>query len=83
VVPVTTGTQRAEITLSPWARVEGTVSVGAKPAAGRSINVEHLKQDALAIFFHTTSDNEGHFVFDKLPSGIFGGVGFVNPQPLR
>jgi len=71
VVPITNGAKRAEITLSPWARVEGTVSVGAKPAAGRSINVEHLKQDALAIFFHTTSDNEGHFVFDKMPSGTF------------
>ncbi len=71
VVPVTTGAQKAEITLSAWGRVEGTVSVGTKPAAGRNINLEHVKQEALAIFYHTTTDNEGHFVFDKMPSGVF------------
>jgi len=71
VVPVSTGAQKTDITLSPWARIEGTVSIGTKPAMGRTINVEHLKQDALAIFFHTTTDNEGHFVFDMIPSGTF------------
>ena len=74
VVPITAGPQKADVNLSPWARIEGTVAVGSQPAPDREIILENLTQDffdALAIYYRATSDNDGRFVFDKVPAGIF------------
>jgi RNA polymerase sigma factor (sigma-70 family) len=74
VVPVTAWPQKSDITLSSWARIEGTVTIGHQPAANRQIEVEDLKQDffdPLTVFYRTTTDAEGRFSFDKMPAGNF------------
>ena len=74
VVPIAPGPQKAEVSLSPWARIEGRVTIGNLPAPGRQITLENLTQastDALYIYYRATGDDEGHFVFDKVPAGIF------------
>ena len=57
VVPITAGPQKADVTLSPWARIEGTVAIGNQPAPDREITLENLTQDfsdALAIYYRAT-----------------------------
>ena len=74
VVPVTAGPQKVDVNLSPWACIEGTVAIGNQPAPDREILLENLTQDfsdELAIYYRATSDNDGRFVFDKVPAGIF------------
>jgi RNA polymerase sigma factor (sigma-70 family) len=74
VVPVTAGPQKADVTLSPWARIEGTLAIGNQPASGRQIILNNLEQDfadALYIYYIANCDDEGRFVFDKLPPGTF------------
>jgi RNA polymerase sigma factor (sigma-70 family) len=74
VVPITAGPQKADVSLSPWARIEGSVTIGNQPAPGREIRLENLSwdyTDALSVFYRATCDDNGHFVFEKVPSGIF------------
>ena len=74
VVPITAGPQKADVTLSPWARIEGSVAIGSQPAPGREIILENLTQDffdALTVYYGATCDNDGRFIFDKVPAGIF------------
>jgi RNA polymerase sigma factor (sigma-70 family) len=74
VVPITPGPQKADVSLSPWARIEGRVTLGNQPAPGRQINLENLRQDyadTLYVSFRATSDDAGHFIFDRMPAGVF------------
>jgi RNA polymerase sigma factor (sigma-70 family) len=74
VIPITAGPQKVDATLSPWARIEGAVAVGNKAAPGGEIILENLKldfTDTLSILYRATCDNDGRFVFEKVPAGIF------------
>lgn len=74
IVPITPGAQKASITLSPWARLEGIVTIGQQPAAGRKIVVEFPRvnfQDPMMCVYNATTGGDGRFVIDKLPAGFF------------
>jgi hypothetical protein len=73
VIPITPGRQKANVHLSSWAHVEGTVSIGGEIAANREIDLDDYSDfsDAMTILNHVMSDNEGCFLFDKVPAGTF------------
>jgi hypothetical protein len=63
------------IQLQPWARIEGTLRIGSKPApAGTEVQYHPLKMPVpdTAYISHIAgakTDDEGRFVFDRLPAG--------------
>ncbi len=66
--------------LQPWAKVEGTVLLGSTPGSGQQISLRmDTEEDAASespqrkpgIYYryHTTSDENGGFHFDRVPQG--------------
>lgn len=68
-----------KITLQPWARVEGTLSLGGKLRANEGVSL-NLNNDTTpgrprAYFdYDTKTDAKGRFVFDKVPPDMTGHV---------
>lgn len=70
--------QVSQITLQPWARVEGTLRIGSRPVANESIAVmpDYPPEDSslwknVKSFpnYETQTDQRGRFVFDRLFPG--------------
>src|ERR1051326_3188367 len=69
--------KRHELTLQPWARVEGTLREGSKPLAGESIHLSRaifgsqIEQDTFRTHHDTktTTDADGHYVFPRVAPG--------------
>ncbi len=62
------------VTLSPWARVEGTARVGGKPAAGETVSIEPAtpvdwEGPAVSAEYQATTDAAGRFAFERVPPG--------------
>ena len=61
------------ITLLPWGRLEGTYSSSGQPLAGRTLSIQYAKNSFQTITcdssFQTKTDNDGHFIFSKVPPG--------------
>ena len=68
-------TQNASITLTKWARVEGTVHVGTQPGKRTELCLQVREEDVnwnkpRAHFdYRSTSGNDGKFVFENVPPG--------------
>jgi hypothetical protein len=69
-----------EISLQPWARLEGTLHLGRRPGANEAVAVSFPPQtgetekgvrQGPSIFsdYQAVTDPEGHFAFDRLPAG--------------
>jgi 5-hydroxyisourate hydrolase-like protein (transthyretin family)/thiol-disulfide isomerase/thioredoxin len=66
------------ITLMPWGRVTGTLRVGETPGANQTIQLQTMYYrygeegrigSSLSLYLNTETDNDGNFVFDKVPPG--------------
>lgn len=75
-IPPDRATFPADITLQPWARVEGTFLAGTKPLPGQKINLiyDHRFQDLKApgISYsvrEVETDDNGHFAFERVLPG--------------
>lgn len=75
-----------DITLQPWARVEGTVRVDGEPGAKESVKIDFDEQGSrqsgtaagrISYDYRTKTDAEGRFVFDRVPPGKARVVRFV------
>lgn len=63
-----------KIRLQPWGRIEGSVMCGQTPVVGESVCLKKLVwswSDALTPLYNATTDDTGHFVFEKVPAGEF------------
>jgi beta-lactamase regulating signal transducer with metallopeptidase domain/peroxiredoxin/protocatechuate 3,4-dioxygenase beta subunit len=62
------------IRLQPWGRVEGTLRIGPRPAADEVVNISAVLSGQMVGRFRyskdATSESDGRFVFEKVPSGI-------------
>ena len=73
-----------DITLRPWAKVEGTVTIDGKPAAKQRIclqyaslfrqgpipiSVEELQARRISLTFDVFTDAQGHFAWDRVFPG--------------
>jgi thiol-disulfide isomerase/thioredoxin len=75
--------------LTPWARVEGTVMLGDKPApagiAVETIDLDGDLEDQIGPYlnFNTTTDAAGHYAFPRLPAGPYriGSPDYVDVRP--
>jgi len=80
-VPVAAFEQTNRFVLQPYGRVEGTLFVNGKPAAGETITVSSMhyrygmpgtpKREfpVINIYLNATTDQRGKFVVDKVPPG--------------
>jgi thiol-disulfide isomerase/thioredoxin len=62
-----------DITLTPWARVEGTVHIGTAPAKARTVQLWYVRgydpaQPQVGIQASKQTDDEGRFVFERVRS---------------
>lgn len=80
-----------EITLQSWARVEGKLHIGSQPAAGESVSLDFDGRNtaagstdipAIEYVYETTTNQEGRFVFERVPPGT-GRVVRTIPVPPR
>ena len=63
------------ITLTPWARVEGELRIGTKPAVAKKLQLmsqSRLPGDIQPPVNETTTDEYGRFVFERVYPGEFG-----------
>lgn len=64
-----------DITMQPWAKIEGTLKIGAKPGTQQTIKVNRQDptgRQSLPRVYHdlgSSTDNEGHFAVDHVPPG--------------
>jgi len=63
-----------DVTVQPWGRVEGTVRIGARPAAGGLVRLWVERQDEGKVarilwFFDATADERGRFVLERVRPG--------------
>jgi RNA polymerase sigma factor (sigma-70 family) len=64
-----------QITLQPWAKIEGVAKIGSKLAAGAIINLSRFQDwqnPYTRLFTHdqtTTADAQGHYSFDRVAAG--------------
>lgn len=77
-------TNAIEISLEPWARLEGTLKVGRRLGTNETVAVNFprrmeemagggIRHNAFAFTdYQTSTDAEGRFVFDRLPAGEAG-----------
>jgi RNA polymerase sigma factor (sigma-70 family) len=76
-ITVTELVKKHELTLQPWARVEGTLREGSKPLAGESIHLSRaifgsqIERDTFRTLHDTktTTDADGHYVFPRVAPG--------------
>jgi peroxiredoxin len=69
--------KKQELTLQPWARVEGTLREGSRPLAGESIHLSRaifgsqIERDTFRTHHDTktTTDADGHYVFPRVAPG--------------
>ena len=68
--------RQPEVRLQSWARVEGQLKIGARAGANESVRLwpAHLPYQyhprgfpPLGLYLNTTTDNEGRFVFERVP----------------
>ncbi len=67
-----------QITLRPWARLEGTVRLGNRPSANQMISMAFFPSvrpaaRSIQFHYHTTSNAEGKFAFQR----VIPGTGYV------
>jgi len=81
VIPMLTGSHQLNVTLQPWAEIEGTLFQGDQPVARERIGLDSLGlvSDVLQVLYTTVTDGGGHYVFPKVPAGEF----IVSWQPTR
>ncbi len=63
------------VKLRPWGRIEGVLKVGAGSAAGQEVALQapfHSDISSLEVNWHATTptDNQGHFVFERVLAGL-------------
>jgi peroxiredoxin len=76
-VTVTELEARHELTLQPWARVEGTLREGSTPLAGETIHLSRerfgsqIERDTFRTHHDTTTETDaaGHYVFPRVAPG--------------
>jgi hypothetical protein len=78
----------SRIVLRPWARIEGVVRVGSRPAAGEriamSLSTPHEQnQPRIHFDYQAESDAQGRFVFDRVIPGEFTLTRMVSMGPER
>ncbi len=74
-VPVEGVTEGLEVTLQPWARVEGQLRIGANPAENETVRLEvnHIPLTywgalpPLSYSLRARTDSDGEFVFEQVP----------------
>ncbi len=76
-----------KLVLVPWARVEGQVRIGGKPAADREVEVttDGPREDALPHVMHectARTDDQGGFVFQRVLPGE-GRIGYRPGPPVH
>jgi RNA polymerase sigma factor (sigma-70 family) len=74
VFPLSKSARNLQIQLLPWGRIEGTVFNGPTPVVGEQVALQKLVwswSDAWSPLYSATTDNQGHFVFEKVPAGEF------------
>jgi protocatechuate 3,4-dioxygenase beta subunit/peroxiredoxin len=65
----------ADVTLQPWAKVQGVVKVGNKPAAGQTVSVNRYDgaggRDEPRVYHQIDgpTDDQGRFTIDHVPAG--------------
>lgn len=59
------------VTLTPWARVQGSLYVGTKPAANRHLQLSHHLSGMMGMGYAATTDENGWFVFERIYPGKF------------
>jgi hypothetical protein len=64
------------IVLQPWGRIEGKLMIGAQAGKGKTVWVTQPLNEpfgtgklSLGLSIQTTTDNDGNFVFEKVPPG--------------
>jgi hypothetical protein len=68
------GVRTLDVTLQPWARIEGVVLRAGIPAVGERVGLNRvtwLWTETLTTSYFATSDGEGRFLFEKVPGGEF------------
>ncbi|MBE7190684.1 redoxin domain-containing protein, partial [Jatrophihabitans endophyticus] len=63
--------QRAETTLDPWGRLEGTYTLNGQPKAGQRLMLMPRRRNGvpdLSYEIDRYTDREGHFVFERVPA---------------
>jgi RNA polymerase sigma factor (sigma-70 family) len=63
-----------KLTISPWGRVEGTLHVGARPAAGQQVSLHYQRQGNTPRTLpwwsgEVKTDAQGHFTFERVIPG--------------
>ena len=65
-----------KIVLQPWGRVEGKLMVSGQPGGGQTIWLSQVVyhpltsgKTSMSLSMETTTDNDGSFVFEKVPPG--------------
>jgi hypothetical protein len=69
-----TNTSELVIQLQRWGRIEGSVLRAGVPMTNKIVALQKLMwdlADPLNIHYQTTTDADGHFVFEKMPAGEF------------
>jgi hypothetical protein len=62
--------QTSMITLQPWARIEGEVRIGNKAVSGESVYLSSRKSRSVLYRYRTRTEDNGRFVFEKVPPAI-------------
>src|SRR5688500_9720852 len=63
-----------EIEIHPWGRIDGTMKIGAKPAVNEWVTLVVDGSDderGMLIDSKAGTDNQGHFVMDRVPAGSY------------
>ncbi len=74
------------IKLEPWAKIEGTLKIGAKPGMNEQISLwlkEEMKENAPRLWqeYKVKCDETGHYVFDRVFPGNFGVQHYIQLGP--
>lgn len=75
--------ENSTVTLRPWEQVEGVLKIGAQTApAGHRVGLASTGGAAgLGIHFDATTDEEGQFVFGKVPAGTYRLFRYLDSKP--
>ena len=74
IVPIIAGVQKADVTLTRWSSLEGTLTLGNQPLPNQEIEVKNPRpyfRDPIMVVYRTKTGSDGHFVIDKMPAGDY------------
>ena len=74
ITSIAANSQNLEIQLLPWGRIEGQLLIGNAPVPNEKIGLKNLIWDTgnpIQILQSVTTDESGHFVFEKVPAGEY------------